>query len=478
MGSHHTAIVWMRRDLRLTDNPALNAALEQAEHIVPVFIFAPDEEAPWAPGAASRWWLHHSLSALANDLQKRGSRLIIRRGASLSSLRKLMEETGATLLTWNRLYEPAIVARDTLIKKTLSELDIEVTSHNAALLFEPWTLRTAQQQPYRVFTAFWRAAEAQLDRIALPVAAPRKLQPAPHWPASLSINDLQLLPKIHWDEGLAAHWTPGEAGALGCLKEFHAAVENYPAARDRPDQSGTSHLSPHLHFGEVGPRQILADMRSIALATDGPVAVYRRQLGWREFAHHMLYNFPATSDVSLDERFERLPWSKDQAALRNWQRGHSGIPIVDAGLRELWRTGWMHNRVRMIAASLLTKNLQTHWIEGARWFWDTLVDANLANNTMGWQWTAGSGADAAPYYRIFNPVLQAEKFDPCHHYIRRWVPELARLPDKWIAQPWAAPDQVLSAAGVTLGASYPHPIVDLKASRNAALAAYESIKRH
>lgn len=445
--------------------------------MVPVFIHAPEEEAPWSPGAASRWWLHHSLTALDAELRKRGSGLIIREGASLGALRSLVKDTGATLVTWNRLYEPAVIARDTAIKTALAE-EVEVCSHNAALLFEPWTLRTKQQQPYKVFTPFWRLAESLLDQVPAPTPAPRRIEAPPNAAQvrSLPLANLGLLPEIDWDAGLARQWMPGEAGAQRQVKRFTARIQGYVEGRDRPDRPDTSRLSPHLHFGEIGPRQLLAALHPETAAAERPGAAYRRQLGWREFGHHLLYNFPATAGTSLDERFERLRWTRDKKPLRAWQRARTGYPIVDAGMRELWTTGWMHNRVRMIVASLLTKNLQTHWIEGARWFWDTLVDADLANNTLGWQWTAGCGADAAPYYRIFNPLLQAEKFDPERKYLRRWLPELAQLPDKWITQPWAAPPDVLAAAKVVLGKNYPRPIVDLKDSRDAALAAYAAIK--
>lgn len=375
---HRTALVWLRRDLRLTDNPALHHAVANAAHVVPVFIHAPDEEAPWSPGAASRWWLHHSLAALNADLEKRGSKLVIRAGPTLAALRTLIDATGATLVTWNRLYEPAIVARDTGIKTALAE-QVEVSSHNAALLFEPWTLRTKQQQPYKIFTAFWRLAESQLDLVPAPKPAPRRVAAPLYSPRSIALEQLDLLPGFRWDTGIAALWTPGEAGALRQLKRFRAASRGYVEGRDRPDRAGTSRLSPHLHFGEIGPRQLLAELRSPAAADAQTDAAYRRQLGWREFGHHLLYNFPSTADASLDARFERLRWTQDKKPLRAWQRGLSGYPMVDAGMRELWTTGWMHNRVRMVVASLLTKNLQTHWIEGARWFWDTLVDADLAN---------------------------------------------------------------------------------------------------
>ncbi|WP_116808118.1 cryptochrome/photolyase family protein [Steroidobacter cummioxidans] len=473
-----TAIVWFRRDLRLTDNPALRHALEHAEKIVPLYVYAPDEERPWEPGAASRWWLHHSLSALDAGLRKIGSRLIVQKGPSATTLRRCIRDTGATLVCWNRLYEPAALKRDAELASALDDDGVSVEQSNAALWFEPGTILNGQQLPYRVFTPFWRTVEKQLPTLPAPSKAPRKLPPVPRGLSRIEIDDLALLPKIRWDDGLTRSWLPGEAGALKQLKQFSEHVASYPAGRDRPDRIETSRLSPHLHFGEIGPRQIVAALRHSAGAaahTKGADS-YLRQIGWREFAHHLLFHFPDTTDAPLDKRFAKQKWRRSAADLRAWQHGATGIPLVDAGLRELWRTGWMHNRVRMIAASVLTKNLQIHWLQGARWFWDTLVDADLANNTLGWQWVAGCGADAAPYYRIFNPVLQAKRFDPVRGYIRRWVPELARLPDRWIHQPWAAPAAVLQQAGVELDKTYPRPVLDLGESRKRALQVYSQLR--
>ncbi len=477
MQSHHVVIVWFRRDLRLTDNPALERAAAGAARIVPVYIH--DEGADWPMGAASRWWLHRSLTALEGSLRTLSSRLIVRQGPSATVLDQLIRETGATLVTWNRLYEPAAVERDQRVKAAIIKAGVEAVSCNAALLFEPWNISNAQQRPYRVFTPFWRTALAQIDALPAPARAPTSLAGPARWPASISIDSLRLEPEVRWDSGLAARWQPGEAGAHRMLESFGHTADRYMQRRDRPDQRGTSSLSPHLHFGEIGPRQILAALQSQLPAAQGArsLAVYLKELGWREFAHHLLFHFPHTRNAPLDQRFLHWRWSRSRNDLKAWQRGLTGVPIVDAGMRELWHTGWMHNRVRMIVASFLTKNLQIHWLAGARWFWDTLVDADLANNTLGWQWTAGCGADAAPYYRIFNPVLQAEKFDPDRAYIRRWIPELAQLPDRWIHQPWAAPGAVLTTAGVTLGSTYPHPIVDLKRSRGTALAAYQHISQ-
>jgi deoxyribodipyrimidine photo-lyase len=473
-----TAIVWLRRDLRLADNPALRAALAASERVIPVYVYAPDEESPWQPGGATRWWLHHSLRALEAALAQRGARLIVARGETLPTLRALISQTGASRCFWNRLYDPATVERDKNVKQALRADGIHCESHNGALLFEPWEIKTGDGGPYKVFSAYWRRAAPRLAQLQAPLPAPDALPPVPSSIDSMPVEALDLLPRIPWDAGLAEAWQPGEDGAHALLERFLAGpVDRYGEARDLPAEPGTSRLSPHLHRGEITPRQIIAAVRRSGRA-DADAEPFLRELGWREFSHQMLYHFPHTPLEPLDPRFADFPWRTEQAEtlLASWQRGRTGIPIVDAGMRELWHTGWMHNRVRMIVASLLTKNLRLPWQDGARWFWDTLVDADLANNTQGWQWTAGCGADAAPYFRIFNPVRQGERFDPDGAYVRRWCPELGRLPKKWIHQPGEAPDDVLSACGVRLGKDYPHPLVDLKASRKDALAAFDAIK--
>jgi len=481
MNDTDTAIVWFRRDLRLADNPALSAACEQARHVIALYVHAPEEEGEWAPGSASRWWLHHSLARLDESLRARGGRLTIRLGSSLETLLAVARETGATHAYWNRLYEPARVACDTQVKAALREAGLHCESFNAALLHEPWEVRTGQGDPYRVFTPFWKACAARLDAQPRPLPVPERIAAPPARVAGLALDDLELRPRIRWDTGLHEAWTPGEAGALAQLESFAGgAMAGYGEGRNRPDRPDTSRLSPHLHFGEVGPRQCLAAARNAVAdrpSSQASADSFVRELGWREFAHHLLHHFPQTPTAPLDTRFDAFPWDPNDAWVEAWQRGRTGYPIVDAGLRELWHTGWMHNRVRMIAASLFTKNLRQPWLAGAQWFWDTLVDADLANNTLGWQWTAGCGADAAPYFRIFNPMLQTERFDPHRAYLRRWLPELARLPDKWIHAPWEAPAAVLAEAGVELGHAYPRPIVDFRASREAALAAYATIKR-
>ena len=475
-----STILWFRRDLRLADNPALTAALGRGQ-VIPLYIHAPEEAAPWQPGAASHWWLHHSLAALQDSLRRLGSRLILRSGSSAEILRALARETGSDAVLWNRLYEPPLVERDKAIKARLRAEGIDCRSSNGSLWHEPWEVTTQGGTPFKVFSPFWRAVQARGTPTA-PLPAPAAMPAVPTRLSSLSLRELGLLPRVPWDQGLAATWRPGEPSTLQALARFlEQAIGDYAGHRDFPAVEGTSRLSPGLHFGELGPSQVywavLQADEGQARAGGGAEA-FLRQLGWRQFATHLLFHFPATVDQPLDPRFRSFPWAgaEDRQAMRAWQRGETGIPIVDAGMRELWTTGWMHNRVRMIVASLLTKNLLVPWQEGARWFWDTLVDADLANNTLGWQWVAGCGADAAPYFRVFNPVLQSRKFDPDGHYLRRWVPELRELPDRWVHAPWEAPTTVLARAGVRLGSDYPFPLVDLARSRRRALAAWDEIK--
>lgn len=475
------AIVWFRLDLRLADNPALQAAIRHGGAVIPVFVWAPEEEAPWEPGAASRWWLHHSLLELQAKLKAVGGRLIIRRGPALAALQKLAAETRADAVFWNHRYEPAVLTRDQLVKQTLQGAGLRVESFNGALLHEPWSIENQSGRPFQVFTPFWKHCLAQPDPAA-PWPGPGQLKTPAQWPKSLRLDELELRPKINWAAGIRTAWQPGETAAQARLKEFLAtAFDQYSTGRDRPGRAGTSRLSPHLHFGEIGPRQVWHGVRQMAAKRGLTTTAWRNsqyltEIGWREFAHHLLFHFPRTPEEPLRDNFKNFPWRNEPARRKAWQRGLTGYPIVDAGLRELWATGWMHNRVRMITASFLVKDLLISWTEGARWFWDTLVDADLAQNTLGWQWTAGCGADAAPYFRVFNPVLQGEKFDPRGDYVRRWCPELARLPGKWIHQPFAAPAAILAPAGVVLGRDYPKRIVPHGVAREAALAAFARTK--
>lgn len=463
-----TTIVWFRNDLRIDDNPALAEAIKHSRPILPLFIWSPEEEGKWPLGGASRWWLHHSLQALEKELEEIGLRLVIQSGPSLKILLKLIQQTQAKNILWNRRYEPYIIKRDSSIKLALAEAGVEVQSFNGSLLFEPWSISNKQGKPFQVFTPFWRKCLQQ--PIPLPITFPRNQIKGTPTIDSIPLPSLELLPKIHWDAGLEKQWKPGEKEAKKLLKSFLSNhVGEYAEMRDRPDVVGTSLMSPYLHFGEISPRTIWHS----ATSEDMP---YLRQICWREFAYHLLYHFPATPAKPLKPAFETFPWKCNTNYLQAWQKGLTGYPIVDAGMRELWTIGWMHNRVRMIVGSFLVKDLLIPWQEGAKWFWDTLVDADLANNTLGWQWVAGCGADASPFFRIFNPITQGEKFDPDGTYICKWIPELAKLPKKWIHRPWEAPSEVLHSARVTLGVTYPYPIVDHAEARNQALAAFKEMK--
>jgi len=475
------SLLWFRQDLRLADNPALQAAIQRGA-VIPVFIHAPEEEAPWQPGGASNWWLHQSLVALGEQLKECRSRLVIRRGPTLETLQDLVQESGARAVFWNRRYEPAVIARDAKIKEALRAGGLQAESFNGALLHEPWTVQNLSGNPFQIFTPFWKHCLAKPDPIG-PSPGPRRL-PAPQtWSDSASINSLGLEPRTDWAQGIGAAWKPGEVGALENLRRFlDDAFDNYTDARNRPDLAATSRLSPHLHFGEISPRQIWQGLKEMAEKRGHPTEQWRNsqyaaELGWREFAHHLLFHFSNTPTEPLRAGFKEFPWRKGKITLRAWQNGQTGYPMVDAGMRELWATGWMHNRVRMIVASFLVKDLLLSWQEGAKWFWDTLVDADLAQNTLGWQWAAGCGADAAPYFRVFNPVTQGEKFDPHGNYVRRWCPELATLPEKWIHRPHEAPADMLEHAGVKLGRDYPSPVVNHAAARDGALQAFAQISK-
>ncbi len=456
MSGARSVILWFRQDLRLADNPALNAAVASGAAIVPVYLWSPEEEGDWAPGAASRWWLHRSLEQLSARLAEKGSRLILRRGPADTALTALARETGSDAVYWNRRYEPAATAVEGRLRASLPAAGITPHSFQSALLLEPWAMQNKTGGPYQVFTPYWRSFLAQV-KVATPTASPKALAPPATWPDSLQREELQLLPRLPWHASLAAHWQPGEAAARERLLAFgRGALQAYGTDRDRPDRAGTSLLSPYLHHGELSPGQVWtaigkASERNGETAEQWRSGKYLAELIWREYAAHVLHHYPSLPDRARNAQFQAFAWRRDPQAFTAWTQGRTGHAIVDAGLRELWATGWMHNRVRMIAASLLVKNLLLPWQDGERWFWDTLVDADLASNALNWQWVAGTGPDAAPFFRIFNPDTQAEKFDPTGDYRRRWVPE----------------------AG---SSSYPPPIVDLKTSRQRALEAYQALR--
>lgn len=470
-------LVWFRQDLRLADNPALRAAVASGGEVIPVYIHDIKGEGTWAPGGASRWWLHHALADLEQQFQQFGVSLIIRSGDSLSVLQKLLTETGAEQVVWNRRYEPAIVQRDTQIKTVLRNAGKKVESFNGSLLHEPSRVKNLSGNPFQVFTPFWKNCLAN-HQWGEPENAPSKIRGTSLKISSETIDSLNLLPKIKWDRTIAAFWNPTRAGAEKRLADFVASpAKDYDTARDFPEHDGTSRLSPYLHFGQISPLEAYARVKASPHGETKSGQRFLAEIGWREFGYHLLHHFNHTPEKPLRAEFERFPWAPDSQLLRSWQKGRTGFPIVDAGMRQLWQTGWQHNRVRMIAASVLVKHLLQPWQSGAAWFWDTLVDADLASNTLGWQWAGGCGADAAPYFRVFNPVLQGEKFDPQGTYVRQYVPELAKMPAEWIHKPWEAPADVLRAAGVELGVNYPRPAIGLNEGRDRALAAFEKLKK-
>jgi deoxyribodipyrimidine photo-lyase len=478
-------IVWFRDDLRLADQPALAAAKAHGGPVLCVYVLDEVSAGLRPLGGASRWWLHHSLEQLAASLSKIGARLDLLKGASDQIIPKLAQAVGADHVVWTRRYGAAEIALDSKIKTLLKQQGVTAESFKGQLLFEPWELQTKAGGPFKVFTPFWRAALALGDGEA-PLKAPTKLNGL-DWDAASgktqSLASLKLLPtKPDWAGGLRKSWQVGEAGARARLSDFlEVGLAHYAEERDRADRDSTSRLSPHLRFGEISPKQILWAARHAGMAGSiGPrnVDKFVAEIGWREFSYHLLYHFPKLREDNFQPRFDDFPWGKaNKKTLSLWHKGQTGYPIVDAGMRELWQTGTMHNRVRMIVASFLIKHLMIDWREGEDWFWDTLCDADPASNPASWQWVAGSGADAAPYFRIFNPIIQGEKFDPDGLYVRRYVPELGSLASKWIHHPWDAPEDVLKTAGIKLGKSYPAPIIDHGQARDRALAAFASLKQ-
>jgi len=473
-----TTIVWFRRDLRVADNAALHEAVESGEAVLPVYILSDEDEHPWAIGSAQRWWVHHSLIELKSALRGIGLDLTVRRGPYAETLIDLARRSGGRRVRWNRRFEPHAVRNDHRVASELQESGIDVHVHEGALLHDPDALETKSGGPYRVFTPFWKHLQHEL-RVPVPLPRPQNAVPASLDAEKGHIDDLNLLPRINWTEGMQAMWQPGESGATDRLEAFAGRrAREYGERRDLPGEETTSRLSPYLANGELSPRQIWHRIAQGSSLSDAPAGVepYLRQLAWREFSYHILHHNPSTPTEPLYEKFSAFPWQRSRTLLEKWQKGQTGYPIVDAGMRELWETGWMHNRVRMVVASFLTKHLLINWRHGAAWFWDTLVDADLANNTMGWQWSAGCGADAQPYFRIFNPILQGKKFDKEGHYVRKWIPVLADLPDSVLDAPWDATPEQLGKAGVKLGDNYPRAVVEHSEARDRALEAFEEVK--
>lgn len=475
MTNKKIAIVWFRQDLRLHDNPALIHAVQNGFHIVPVYILDDVNAGPWKMGGASRWWLHNSLQNLNQTLS---GKMHFYCGPADQVLPKLVQAFSACAVFWNRCYEPWRIDRDKVIKEVLIQNSIEVQSFNASLLWEPWEVLKSDGTPYKVFTPYYRkGCLGSPKQPSLPLPAPELINFSHTNDNSGNLAELELMPKINWYKDMQALWLPGEVGAKSRLDNFlSTGLKGYKEGRNRPDLEFTSRLSPHLHFGEISPRYIWYKSHEAAVNhAETDQDTFCSELGWREFSNSLLYYNRSLPDFPIQEKFLNYPWVNNDKALLAWQQGNTGVPIVDAGMRQLWQTGWMHNRVRMIVGSFLVKNLRIHWHEGEKWFWDTLVDANLANNAASWQWIAGCGADAAPYFRIFNPVTQGEKFDPSGSYVRQFVPELKNMPNDYIHKPWTASPIIRKSAGAD---TYADPIVDLSISRAEALEGYNLIKGH
>ncbi len=474
-------IVWLRDDLRVSDNPALHAACVTGQPVICVYIYEQTLEFKNLGGAA-KWWLHKALESLSYSLEKRGAKLVIMAGDSAHILPALVTQTSATAVLWNRRYNLAEREADSALKMQLKEAGIAVQSFNGHLLYEPWEVKTKAGTPCKVFTPFWKAARA-LRPVEPTLAMPETIL-SYNLPiaGAVDLETLNLLPTApDWSGGMMAEWDVSEQGAQKRLFTFlDHGIKGYGENRNIPGVHSTSKLSSYLRFGLMSVRQIwaatYAQLESGALqGYENDVTKYVAELGWREFSYHLLFYFPALATQNFQDKFDKFAWVQDNAKLKAWQHGQTGYPIVDAGMRELWQTGWMHNRLRMVVGSFLVKHLLMDWRKGEDWFWDTLVDADMASNAASWQWVAGSGADAAPYYRIFNPIIQGEKFDSDGAYVRKFVPELANLPDKFLHKPWEAPLSALKQAGVSLGKTYPQPIVEHSFARDRALAAFTAL---
>ena len=471
-----TAIHWFRQDLRLSDNPALDSAA-QYETLIPIYILDEVNSGEFKMGAASKWWLHQSLTKLNESLD---GKLLVYQGNPHEILNKLIEEQEVSYVTWNRCYEPWRIDRDKEIKRNFEDKNVAVESFSASLLWEPWTISKDDGTPYRVFTPFYKKGCLNSEEPRLPAGKVDLSNLYSDDLSSDSITDLNLLPTIKWYESFEEEWNPGEIGAEQNLNSFlDSGLLNYKEGRNFPSQEFVSRLSPHLHFGEISPNEVWyrAKTKEGISGIEKSLAHFHSELGWREFSYYLLYHFPDLPNKNFQEKFDIFPWQENEEFLALWQKGNTGYPIVDAGMRELWQTGYMHNRLRMIVGSFLVKNLLIDWRFGERWFWDCLVDADLASNSASWQWVAGSGADAAPYFRIFNPITQGLKFDPEGEYTKKYVPELRDLPNKYLFSPWEAPENILADAGIELGKNYPKPMVDLKLSRETALEAFATTKK-
>ncbi|PEV58740.1 deoxyribodipyrimidine photolyase [Bacillus cereus] len=468
-------IVMFQKDFRLYDNPALFEAVQSGE-VLPVYV----QDETFSIGSAAKWWLHHAIIDVQKQLKALGSTLIIRKGNTQEEILSLIKQLDITAVYWNSCYDPDRLKSNQKMKMILEDKGIICKGFNSHLLLEPWIIKKKDNTEYKVFTPFYNAFQKQV--IPKPISRVQSIKWGNSLPASLSVSELHLLPTIPWTSHMEAIWDPTEEGAYKTFKKFFSSkLVSYSEGRDFPDQNVHSMLAPYLSFGQISVKLMFHYL--INKSTERQCSLFEkqvnsfiRQLIWREFSYYLLYHYPFTVYKPLNKSFEHFPWNKEEELLRVWQKGETGYPFIDAGMRELWQTGFMHNRARMAVASFLVKHLLIPWQEGAKWFMDTLLDADIANNTMGWQWVAGSGADASPYFRIFNPITQGEKFDKNGEYIRRWVPELRDIPNKYIHKPWEAPEHILQKSNIKLGNTYPYPIVDHKAARERALCAYKNMK--
>ena len=466
------AIHWFRQDLRLSDNPAFYDATKNSS-ILPIYILDDKNSKEFSMGKASRFWLHHSLTSLDKSLDEN---LSIYQGDPLGIILEIIDRLNIEEIYWNRCYEPWRIKRDTHIKKEIESKGIKVNTLNGSLLWEPWTIKKGDGTPYKVFTPFFRKGCLLSDKPREPFPTPNNADLFHDSDKSLEVNDLALLPSIRWATEMKPFWNIGEDGAHKRLSEFlDSGIINYKNGRNFPAKPFVSKISPHIHFGEISPNQVWYTAK--IKGNNESIDHFLSELGWREFSYAQLYFNPELPKKNLQSKFDQFPWDDNLNNLLAWQKGQTGVPMVDAGMRELWLTGAMHNRVRMVVGSFLVKNLLLHWHHGERWFWDCLVDADLASNSASWQWIAGCGADSAPYFRIFNPVTQGEKFDPDGEYIRKYVPEIKALPNKYLFSPWETPKEELDKAGIVLGQDYPNPVIDLKLSRQNALDAFKSLKK-
>ncbi len=477
VSSSGPVLVWFRKDLRLQDNPSLSAALEEGREIIPLFVWDKNEGGKWSPGSASRWWLHQALKSLNTDIEKLGGKLILAKGKAAELVPEIARAHGAQKVHYARSYDPAGIETQERVEESLDLAGISTSSFNASLLQEPWETKNGSGNPFQVFTPYWRKSRPIIYR-----------EPAKYSLSKLSfyksptpkhtLDELELLPDHDWYKKLANHWEVSESAAHKQLQRtVDEVTRSYATRRNHPSVDGTSRLSPYLSWGLISPRQICNTvLESENEGSHRGENKFLVEIGWREFSYHLLYHYPIIPDQPLRPKYAAFPWLDDPKNLKRWQFGNTGYPMVDAGMRQLYQTGWMHNRVRMIVASFLVKHLLISWTEGARWFWDTLVDADLASNTQGWQWAAGCGADAAPYFRIFNPITQGEKFDTRGSYAKHWIPSIDNLPSKFTFKPWEAPEQMLKENGVSLGSNYPYPCVDHSEARARALAALASLK--